>query len=945
MLQFSPFPPYICRTMDHTHQPRLRDIFLAMFIVVWVAPARPQPIEDVVARQNVGVVFRLHHKPLLFNIGHVDLTLTIPYSIEPPFLRNMSATVDLIALISNTSLPHIQHLSNISGLLDNMTLSLYQECLGIYNDISTLLANPKMAKMARGTREFIQYIAPIPSGFIGLAKQQSVDMLFQHMLTVDRAINSKAETRLATDRLVRLLSSRQLDIKKVLNHESDRVSHIISYVNGTFTAVAKRLGKVTTDQINELHLENAIFSVFLAITADLISMGHYIDRYSPFLDSLITLNSGKLPHHIVSQRDVSSAYSNMSRFLEQQFNGTAHEGTTLTPLTEQELYGNGLATFMYTRSHLYAHLRVPTFHPRERMHLYSIEIMPVPFHTNNVTHLGYTALNEKSNRFAIAPLMGNHATLDLDVIAHCLDSRHYIMCDFPFATRPASFHTCMSAIFEGTQIHKIHQLCSFTAFPKQPTPSTAVSLGNNQFAIATAFESYSIKCNTGSSIKRTPCGFCIVSLPPACTLILKDLIIPSTPMGNNRSLIVQTHAVNLPLAMAFSLPVSGLDAAFTHTAPIALDLPILSPNELDDLPFSEQDMQQGVDLVAMASAVQQYDRMSAAHKASEKLIRTLSNPITNSVLLFLNICIVIAMVITCRKLWRMTAAITAMQQTFSLMHPAEAAPSPDLSNIMLLSRKSPADSSDIAIWETVTYETHLLAAILALLVLWVLSKFISFLFTHLWLNQTKQNAKTANPSLKLKIYTDSTNFIFPILSFKAEASSVSFTQVPHLVKIAYTGGPVATLQWSDKLEATVNGREVSLNMSSSIPVPRLLRNGLKRSLGRVSTEADGLVSSLILKTADQAGTYIPPCSIISFRDEGSPEHPTTIHGTDRPTASAPAHSLEDCSGLLKPKETTHAAVVFHGQQPDSSSHTPPTYRMLRAIIHTIQSSECQAEQA
>lgn len=930
--------------MTSGNQLRLTWVYFMALVYIGFKGAVSSSIEGVVARQNVGVVFRLHHKPLLLNIGHIDLTLTMPYSVEPPLLRNMSGSLELIDMISNTSLPHLQHLADLSQMLDNMTLTLYKECMGVYTDISKVLGNPRHTTYARQTREFIQYITPIPTGFIGLAKQQAVDILYQHLLTVDRALNTKDDKRLATDRVVRLLSSRQLDIKKALNHESERISKIVSYVNGTFTAIAKTIGKVTTDHIHELHLENAVFSVFLAIIADLLSMGHYIDRYSPFLEAIITLNAGTLPHQLVSQADARAAYRNMSLFLGERFNGTDHEGISLTPLTEQELFDTGLVTFMYTREHLYAHLRVPTFHPREKMQLYSVDIMPVPFHTNNASAPGYTILQINSDRFAQAPLVGHHVSFTAGKIAHCTDSRHYIMCDFPLATRPAKFGTCMSSIFQGDQITDIQKLCTFKAFPKAHTPSTAVSLGNNNFALSTGFESYTTVCRANTAIRKKPCGFCIVSLPPACTLSLPDLQISSTPMGVNRSLIVETHAVNLPLALAFDISVEELNAAFTHTAPIALDLPSLSMDKLDALPFSQQDLDQGVDLTAMATAIQEFDKLSAAHRASKAFVTTVSNPITNTVVLIINILIILALIVVSKKLWTMSTTLAALHQAVSLIQPADAGPA-NLSDIMILSRKSPSTPAEFDLKQTIDYETHLLAAILGLLIIGLITKLLRFVTLHLWLNPSREEAQTANPSLHLKIYTDSTNYIFPLISFKAEASSLNFIEVPILTKITYTGGQSAALTWSRPLTLAINNRHASLKLCSTVVVPRLIRSKLQMALKTANTEDNGLLSALLLRAAGQMGVQISSNPNHMSENHTPTVRPVSMHEQSDPTAETDGHLEHGCTAPLKPNQLPHPAIIDVQQDNEAGTTMAPTYRMLRAIIRTMDSQGCKVEMA
>lgn len=892
-------------------------------------------MNDYVARHNVGTAFRLHHQPLLMNIGHADLTIAIPYNIEPPLLRDMTVSDELRTMILNTTLPHVQHMVDITCLLDNMTMSLYDECEAVYTDVATFLANPKQATQAKQTREYIQYMAAIPTGIIGLARQQAVDMLYQHMLEVDRVVNSRDGERAAADRVIRLLSSQQLNVKKTLDLESVRISKLVSYVNNTFNAMALQIGKVTTGHIRELHVENGIVSVFIAITADLLSMGHYLDRYTLFLEALHTLQEGGLPRRLVSQAEASSAYRNLTTFLEQHFNGTDQEGTTLTPLTEQELYEKGLVTFMFTEDHLYAHLRVPTFHPRDRFKLFSVYRLPLPFHTNNVSALGYTILNENSDRFAVSELLGTHISFDHGMIAQCTNTKGYLLCDFPMAVRPATYDTCFSAIFTGTNIPLIQKLCNFKGFPTRNTPSTAVSLGDNKFAIATSFDSYTVKCKVNTKEQRTPCGFCIVSLPPACTLSLRDLEISSTPLGQNRSFVIETHAVNLPLALAFDLPIKDIKANFEHNAPIKIDVPRLSMDEVHKLPFTRESLQQGVDIIALATAVQQYDKMNAAHKASLQFVNTVSNPVTNTVVLIINVLLAIVVVFVVTKVYRMSRTLAVCLQALKLMRSAESrsisfAPGP-----MILSKADPTLTPQAAILKSVNYETHLLAAIVTILCLWTLVKLIRFLGINLWLKPARAAAKTANPALKLKIYTRSTNYVFHLISFKAEASSIQFLEVPSLMKMTYNGGPTANLTWSGPLSCIIAGKSCSKKLNAVINIPQTFQSVLAPDMGNVQTDMNGLVSTLMFKSASAPGLPLLPGRMNAHLgyvpDTPCPSAPE-CNAPDSKSSDGPPSGADN-----SPQDEDMSAIIMDG--PADS----PNFFALRQIVHDVWHSDCQAE--
>ena len=182
MLTAAPF--VFSRNMPSHTNVRLTWIYLLIVLLIWTAPTTSTEVDGLVARQNAGVVFKLHHKPLIFNAAHIDLTLRLRYRLEAPILRDLNKTSHLLELLHRGDLLNNKPLIDLVRMLDNMTLNIYTEANAVYSDVAKVLSNPFSDRHARSAREAVQYISAIPGGFLGLAKQKAVDILYRHILNI-----------------------------------------------------------------------------------------------------------------------------------------------------------------------------------------------------------------------------------------------------------------------------------------------------------------------------------------------------------------------------------------------------------------------------------------------------------------------------------------------------------------------------------------------------------------------------------------------------------------------------------------------------------------------------------------------------------------------------------------------------------------------------------------
>ena len=355
----------------------------------------------------------------------------------------------------------------------------------------------------------------------------------------------------------------------------------------------------------------------------------------------------------MAHSEVVSAYDLLRSYLNTKFQDQVDHPVDMTPLTADELYGPNLVLFQYSNTHLYAHLRVPIYLGHDLFTMYAITILPVPFHTNSLSSVGYTQLKISEDRLAINPAYNTYVAFKQTDVAQCTASEKYIMCDFPLAVTHSETGSCLNNIWQDSDVTLLKKLCTFMAFPATPVPSHVSELEPNTFVVSTTYPNYHISCNGSVTTRTTQCAFCIVKIPSACRLSTRDLSIYSKMMGDNSSIIIETHAVNLPLALAFNLSVGHLSASFAHAAPLVLHLPDLLSSNDTALPFSARELREGIELQTMALAIQKFERLQATKWARDSL-NALTHPTVLIMMLLIEIFIMGVLGVLGRKVYVLT---------------------------------------------------------------------------------------------------------------------------------------------------------------------------------------------------------------------------------------------------------------------------------------------------
>lgn len=395
-------------------------------------------------------------------------------------------------------------------------------------------------------------------------------------------------------------------------------------------------------------------------------------------------------------------------------------------------------------------------------------------------------------------------------------------------------------------------------------------------------------------------------------------------MGDNTSMIIETHAINLPLAMAFNLSVSHLSANFEHSAPLEIRIPSLKADIFDKLPFSDQELQDGVDLKAMALAIQKYDDLGAQKWTSESL-NAMSNPILIIILFVLEVLMFCILGYLARKVY-------LLYQVGKFI-PVSSAKAIDTTARIIFVQEIPATTPPQML-NLSEYQAHLLVFGLSCLFLMWLLKFVKWLLKRCVVIPNRRAKETANPGLFLKIYSDSQNFLFKLTSIPAEESALTIVKCPTIESLATDQQKsVINIEWSGAVIYSVLGTSHTTHFPTVLAVPPAVIKEIACAVQH------SLITSTLLKSpsAPVRVLNVTPSSG-SHKNLGHSDLITTPSSNDKQakasrlpaTPSAPTESDE-----MQPRPSPAA----------EDSVQAVTYRHLLNALEDLTARTCISEKA
>ena len=125
------------------------------------------------------------------------------------------------------------------------------------------------------------------------------------------------------------------------------------------------------------------------------------------------------------------------------------------------------------------------------------------------------------------------------------------ICEQIFLIQESTTPNCPLAMYFGNTV-KISELCKSSYATLKNTKTHIIGIEQNKFLMSTTDSNWIRSCPLKTPMKITPCQFCIISLPCACSLKGDTFFLPPSISNCDNTTEVKTkHSVNLPALYEF----------------------------------------------------------------------------------------------------------------------------------------------------------------------------------------------------------------------------------------------------------------------------------------------------------------------------------------------------------------------------------------------------------
>lgn len=706
----------------------------------------------------------------------------------------------------------------LAGALDHVYKARFQEAHDLYSSITNLLSQPISDKQARSKRYTLQtFEGPGSSGLFGLALGSQIDKITSHILTIDQWINYQDTFQNRRDEIISGIAQRQLVIMETLNKQKQAFSTLLTNFSSQFKVLMEHFNVKLMRDMRDLYLQSRIFHSFFAKLTELISLNEYIIHYSKFRQNIRLLKTHKLPVDFLTENDIGKLYVTAQRFLDNHFPNISQY-----IMTDLDIYKCEISLFLYSSKYIYAYLQIPIIPPNNVFDLYSIHIFPVPFQTHTANQTGYTQINLPYAYFAINEI-GSFLELTKDDKLDCNINSNMVICPSYFPVKRPHFRTCLASLWDHN-MSEIYKLCTFTAYPLAAIPAISYHIKDDLYAVSFPDNEYTIQCPFSTNVKqKSPCALCFIRIPCECIIKTSNVEISGmiATCQNTSKIQVELYTVNLPLSYAFNMSILHLKSDFAYSSPIILQLPNISQVIEDIHTFSRDDFAEGLDLSQMADAILEMDRMQKGMILPVAQLKDIaSNPLTIAVLILLHIITYLCLIFLLYK-YRGLAKITP----FLANKPTLAVPvfNPDPSQPLYLTHTT--QNPALMTFDLAEYQAHLVAVILALILIVLIFKSIHFIYVLCKRCMMHDTVKSDSiPHLCIKINAANRTFLLPLLHLYADSADIKIIKLPKLLQMSFTRSLTQIFfKWSGEVRMSIRNQSQVYFLPKSLKISFLAR--------------------------------------------------------------------------------------------------------------------------
>ena len=762
-------------------------------------------------RQNAGILFQNTEYTLDLTEEYINILLAQPYVVESPAQSTFTCELVFNATVQHKTYtasdhfrarqprnttrdgtqyrPHDfsiiqEHIARqVAKNLDKLYQTRLAEAQRLYDNLMQLLANPLPEKLARIKRSQLKtFQGPGPGGWLNIATENQIGSISDHIYEIDKVVQQMSDMDSYRSELTSKLARQQLVIMETINNQTQAFRGMFQRFSEQFHQLNLYLTVQQEHELRDLLFLSRIFSAYFAKVTEIQALDQFHQHYETFSRQIREIKLHKLPPDFLAQPDVEHIHKQIHSYV-------AWHYPQLQQFIEShmDLYQAEIVLVRHSKTNIHMFLRLPVPLPQNRFTLLSVHTFPVPIHTHDPTARGYSQITMPYSHLAVNN-NGLYMEIKATDLAVCKVRGAAYVCPFYFTVKREAARTCLISLWIQNET-RIFEACIFTVFPEKSVPPFMYHIQGDQYAVSFPEQQYNLVCANTTETYNSPCAFCFLTIPCFCQIQTNSVIIPNAIAacnnGTQAEITVQRYSVNLPFAYAFNLSTFNVGMDFTHTYPILLQLPNISDIIKDVHTFTAQDLENGIELKNLASAIALIDKLKLD---SDSPIQAISNAFKNPGLIaILYLLVTIAYLVIAfllYKQYKSKAMLTSMipvARAHSVNHVLVQQGRPIVFSAQV--ENTNTTSPDL-IFNFKIDDSYLILATLIIVTLVMLIKLLHVLYRKMKYCMMYDSVPLEScQKLYLKLQTLNHTFLLPLLTIHAGFDKVKVLRTPAIAQL------------------------------------------------------------------------------------------------------------------------------------------------------------------
>ena len=274
-----------------------------------------------------------------------------------------------------------------------------------------------------------------------------------------------------------------------------------------------------------------------------------------FIAAVERAKMGQLPTDLVSPEELDTTLARVRSL-------AGKKGLLLVHNDLDFYYTHTMTAFMYTKDHLYIHLRVPVSRQVAWYDLYHVHTFGIPSQSKDFQ--AYTKIKSEVSLLAVSR-DGNYFIEITKADRKNCKGKELVRCTVVPNRLPTNQPSCMYAIFSN-HLKGAEAKCKHTAFPNREVPTYIRKLEGSDVIVTAGSHPITVACSGPQVLE---CQVCLVHIPCGCTLTTQDFVVYPDDTDCQTGLEVEAkQGVNMAMAYAFNLtvPDGSLVSVTTNTS-------------------------------------------------------------------------------------------------------------------------------------------------------------------------------------------------------------------------------------------------------------------------------------------------------------------------------------------------------------------------------------------